>query len=153
MTDIEEQHGHRRTNSSHSSDDSTETDQPCSRNWQAKINEKLKHKSSLCRNYEEYGYCPYGYKCQFAHGTKELRCNYGNNSLYKTKLCTAFFHKKYCKYGYRCNFSHQNQTEFSEPITQEQKQNLNSYRCLIYEAKTMNGSRIFPSREQRNPQQ
>lgn len=27
-----------------------------------------KIKSSLCRNYSENGYCPYGYKCQFAHG-------------------------------------------------------------------------------------
>lgn len=27
-----------------------------------------KAKSSLCRNYSESGYCPYGVKCQFAHG-------------------------------------------------------------------------------------
>ena len=36
---------------------------------------KNKAKSSLCRNYSEKGYCPYGYKCQFAHGIEELKCN------------------------------------------------------------------------------
>lgn len=36
---------------------------------------KNKAKSSLCRNFSEKGYCPYGYKCQFAHGIEELKCN------------------------------------------------------------------------------
>ena len=144
MANINGSSCHKRINSSHSSDDSTETDQPCLGNCKVKINENLKHKSSLCRNYEEYGFCPYGYKCQFAHGTKQLKCNYGNNSLYKTKLCTAFFQKKYCKYGYRCNFSHQNEADFSQPMTPQEKDNLNSYRQLIYEVKALNGSRIFP---------
>ena len=27
-----------------------------------------KAKSSLCRNFTEKGFCPYGNKCQFAHG-------------------------------------------------------------------------------------
>lgn len=29
---------------------------------------KNKAKSSLCRNFSEKGFCPYGFKCQFAHG-------------------------------------------------------------------------------------
>ena len=33
-----------------------------------KVTPKDKAKSSLCRNFSEKGYCPYGYKCQFAHG-------------------------------------------------------------------------------------
>ena len=66
---------------------------------------KNKMKSSLCRNYSEKGYCPYGFKCQFAHGVEELRCNIDENS-YKTKPCNAFWKKACCPYGYRCNFSH-----------------------------------------------
>ena len=27
-----------------------------------------KVKTSLCKKWSESGYCPYGYKCQFAHG-------------------------------------------------------------------------------------
>ncbi len=30
---------------------------------------KTKLKSSLCKNYAETGFCPYGQRCQFAHGT------------------------------------------------------------------------------------
>lgn len=30
---------------------------------------KSKVKSSLCKNFTEKGFCPYGQKCQFAHGT------------------------------------------------------------------------------------
>ena len=29
---------------------------------------KNKMKSSLCKNFSEKGCCPYGHKCQFAHG-------------------------------------------------------------------------------------
>lgn len=46
--------------------------------------EKNKIKTSLCKKWAESGYCPYGYKCQFAHGIAELRCNVGEIS-YKTK--------------------------------------------------------------------
>lgn len=67
---------------------------------------KNKTKSSLCRNFSEKGYCPYGYKCQFAHGVEELRCNIDENS-YKTKPCNSFWKKNCCMYGFRCNFSHQ----------------------------------------------
>lgn len=64
-----------------------------------------KMKSSLCRNFSEKGYCPYGFKCQFAHGLEELRCNVDENS-YKTKPCNSFWKKGCCPYGFRCNFSH-----------------------------------------------
>jgi hypothetical protein len=30
---------------------------------------KSKIKSSLCKKFTEKGFCPYGEKCQFAHGT------------------------------------------------------------------------------------
>ena len=28
-----------------------------------------KYKTELCKNYSEKGYCPYRWKCQFAHGS------------------------------------------------------------------------------------
>ena len=54
-----------------------------------------------------YGYCPYGFKCQFAHGVEELQCNHNLNHHYKTKICNAFTKKGYCAFGDRCNFIHQ----------------------------------------------
>lgn len=57
----------------------------------------------------ESGYCPYGKKCQFAHGVGELKCYYEENK-YKTKNCSSFSKKSYCIYGPRCNFMH-NKTE------------------------------------------
>lgn len=50
---------------------------------------KTKAKSSLCKNFAEREYCPYGEKCQFAHGVEELRCNIDENA-YKTKPCYPF---------------------------------------------------------------
>ena len=66
---------------------------------------RSKVKTSLCKKYAETGSCPYGFKCQFAHGLIELRCNVDENS-YKTKPCNSYFKKGLCMYGDRCNFSH-----------------------------------------------
>jgi hypothetical protein len=66
-----------------------------------------KAKSSLCKNFTEKGFCPYGSKCQFAHGPHELRINMEHNRSYKTKGCHAFAKKGYCCYGDRCNFKHE----------------------------------------------
>lgn len=86
---------------------------------------KNKVKSSLCRNFAEKGFCPYGAKCQFAHGIEELRCNVDENS-YKTKPCNSYWKKGYCPYGFRCNFSHKVQPgELSE---QAARPNLSAYR-------------------------
>lgn len=67
---------------------------------------RSKVKSSLCKNFATHGFCPYGKKCQFAHGPEELRCNENINTSYKTKPCFSFLKKGYCPYGHRCNFQH-----------------------------------------------
>ena len=66
-----------------------------------------KIKSSLCKNFMVTGSCPYGERCQFAHGPQELRCNRIENTSYKTKPCFSFLNKGHCPYGHRCNFMHQ----------------------------------------------
>ena len=102
-----------------------------------KNGQKDKVKSSLCRNYSEFGSCPYGNKCQFAHGLEELRCKVDENS-YKTKPCNPFKRKGYCLFGFRCNFSHSSEEHSCERETES----LKSFRDIIYEGKTAQGSRL-----------
>ena len=79
-----------------------------------KVSQNNKIKSSLCKNFAQTGICPYGDKCQFAHGTHELRCNTEVNISYKTKYCNSFLNKKCCIYGFRCNFIHKNNNYVDE---------------------------------------
>jgi hypothetical protein len=65
-----------------------------------------KYKSELCKNYEILGYCPYGDKCDYAHGIKELRGINNNNQNFRIKKCKSFFLNGFCPYGNRCQFSH-----------------------------------------------
>lgn len=59
----------------------------------------------MCRPFQEYGYCKYGDKCQFAHGTQDLR-SLPRHPKYKTELCRTFHSTGYCPYGPRCHFIH-----------------------------------------------
>lgn len=77
---------------------------------------RSKLKSSLCKNFASRGFCPYGKKCQFAHGPEELRCNENINLSYKTKPCFAFLKKGNCPYGHRCNFLHRDDAQPSKNI-------------------------------------
>eukprot|EP00826_Nyctotherus_ovalis_P014415 TRINITY_DN14018_c0_g1_i2.p1 TRINITY_DN14018_c0_g1~~TRINITY_DN14018_c0_g1_i2.p1 ORF type:complete len:126 (-),score=23.01 TRINITY_DN14018_c0_g1_i2:44-421(-) len=67
---------------------------------------KYKYKTELCKNWEERGYCPYGPKCRFAHGVRELNSKEKVNDKYKSKPCQAFFNTMFCSYGNRCLFKH-----------------------------------------------
>ena len=84
-----------------------------------------RYKTSLCKNFTSGQTCPYGEKCQFAHGDHELRLNTGQpqnimnmynpnlnnktqNSLlnYKIVKCKNWEKDKTCKYGAHCTFAH-----------------------------------------------
>ena len=64
-----------------------------------------KYKTELCKKFQSNGFCPYGNKCQFAHGKEELITKI-QNANYKKEKCKSFYEKGYCPYGIRCNFQH-----------------------------------------------
>mmetsp|Transcript_19933 Transcript_19933/g.34297 ORF Transcript_19933/g.34297 Transcript_19933/m.34297 type:complete len:273 (-) Transcript_19933:493-1311(-) len=64
-----------------------------------------RHKTELCRNWEEKRICPYGIKCLFAHGVDELR-NVKRNVLFKTSPCYWYYRIGICYHGPRCVFAH-----------------------------------------------
>lgn len=82
------------------------------------------YKTRLCERFETEGTCPYGPKCNFAHGINELRGKEiqqentvpiptmatanqmmdSGNQLFKTRLCEKFIKEKFCQYGPKCHF-------------------------------------------------
>ncbi|KAM4019494.1 uncharacterized protein ACNLHF_000199 [Anomaloglossus baeobatrachus] len=64
-----------------------------------------RYKTELCRTFHESGSCKYGTKCQFAHGTVELR-GMNRHPKYKTELCRTYHTIGFCPYGSRCHFIH-----------------------------------------------
>ena len=63
------------------------------------------YKTELCKKFQAKGYCPYGKKCRFAHGKREL-VSKTQGVNYKKERCKSFYEKGYCPYGYRCQFQH-----------------------------------------------
>ncbi|GAV07956.1 hypothetical protein RvY_17729 [Ramazzottius varieornatus] len=64
-----------------------------------------RYKTELCRAFLEAGHCKYGEKCQFAHGTWDLR-TVNRHPKYKTEKCRSFHATGLCAYGPRCHFVH-----------------------------------------------
>lgn len=67
--------------------------------------QKSLYKTELCRNWEETKHCRYGSKCQYAHGTADLRL-IERHPKYKTQMCRTFGQTGGCPYGSRCTFRH-----------------------------------------------
>ena len=85
-----------------------------------------RYKTTLCKKFSSGQSCPYGDKCQFAHGTQELRLFSGNNLAqnmmgingsannksqnnylnYKIVKCKNWEKDRTCKYGAHCTFAH-----------------------------------------------
>ncbi|GAQ80543.1 CCCH-type Zn-finger protein [Klebsormidium nitens] len=63
------------------------------------------YKTELCNKWEEQGQCPYGPKCQFAHGIEELRPVL-RHPKFKTEICRLVANGYKCPYGHRCHFRH-----------------------------------------------
>lgn len=70
----------------------------------------------MCKNFQETGKCKYGWKCQYAHGSTEMKSKTSTgNRKYKTVLCQKFYTEGYCKYGARCTYRH-DQREVKEVL-------------------------------------
>lgn len=67
---------------------------------------KKLYKTEVCRSWQDYQMCPYGAKCQFAHGDAELR-QVERHRKYKTKKCKKFHSEGVCPFGSRCIFIHE----------------------------------------------
>mmetsp|Transcript_1200 Transcript_1200/g.3721 ORF Transcript_1200/g.3721 Transcript_1200/m.3721 type:complete len:357 (+) Transcript_1200:88-1158(+) len=83
------------------------------------------YKTRLCIKFQQHGVCSFEDKCNFAHGSEELRTNHGGNSAgnnnaapkvnpttprnRKTRLCTKWQTTGSCPYADRCNFAHGDQ--------------------------------------------
>jgi len=80
-----------------------------------------RYKTTLCKKFSSQQGCPYGDKCQFAHGAQELRIynadNMQQNLLnlnktpsnlinFKIVKCKNWEKDKTCKYGQHCTFAH-----------------------------------------------
>ena len=82
-----------------------------------------RYKTVLCKKFMVNQSCPYGDKCQFAHGEQELRPlnnqaqnmmytmnmnskNQNNMLNYKIVKCKNWEKDKTCKYGIHCTYAH-----------------------------------------------
>ncbi|CUM67011.1 uncharacterized protein PRCAT00004699001 [Priceomyces carsonii] len=65
------------------------------------------YKTELCASYTKLGVCPYGGKCQFAHGDEELK-KVDRPPKWRSKPCANWAKYGNCRYGNRCCFKHSN---------------------------------------------
>lgn len=72
---------------------------------QPNINTQL-YKTELCASYAQIGVCPYGNKCQFAHGESELK-RVQRPPNWRSKPCANWTRFGSCRYGHRCCFKHE----------------------------------------------
>lgn len=68
------------------------------------INTQL-YKTELCGSFINMGMCPYGNKCQFAHGQHELKV-VERPANWRSKPCANWAKFGSCRYGKRCCFKH-----------------------------------------------
>lgn len=79
-----------------------------------------RYKTEMCRPFQEHGVCKYGEKCQFAHGTGELR-TVNRHPKYKTDMCRTYHSVGFCPYGPRCHFIHSLEEMRSAPASPDKK--------------------------------
>lgn len=68
------------------------------------VNSQL-YKTELCASFIKLGICPYGNKCQFAHGENELKV-VERPPKWRSKPCSNWSKFGSCRYGNRCCFKH-----------------------------------------------
>ncbi|KAM9934484.1 hypothetical protein OXX80_005923 [Metschnikowia pulcherrima] len=83
---------------------STSSSSSCSKAQAKNLNTQL-YKTELCASFMKSGACPYGGKCQFAHGEAELK-SVARPSNWRSKPCANWARSGSCRYGNRCCFKH-----------------------------------------------
>lgn len=68
------------------------------------VNTQL-YKTELCASFMKLAVCPYGNKCQFAHGENELK-SVDRPPKWRSKPCANWAKFGSCRYGNRCCFKH-----------------------------------------------
>lgn len=68
------------------------------------VNTQL-YKTERCASFMKMGVCPYGNKCQFAHGENELKI-VSRPPKWRLKPCVNWGKFGNCRYGNRCCFKH-----------------------------------------------
>lgn len=63
------------------------------------------YKTELCASFMKMAVCPYGSKCQFAHGKAELK-SVERPLNWRSKPCANWTRYGLCRYGKRCCFKH-----------------------------------------------
>ena len=67
------------------------------------------YKTSLCKNFSDDGTCNFGDRCNFAHGTADLRRgiqDHGEKPIFKTSMCRNIMSQGSCNHGQACRFAH-----------------------------------------------
>mmetsp|Transcript_27523 Transcript_27523/g.82446 ORF Transcript_27523/g.82446 Transcript_27523/m.82446 type:complete len:288 (+) Transcript_27523:3-866(+) len=66
------------------------------------------YKTTLCKNFEAWGSCPYGNHCRFAHGRTDFSTPAAQAASLKRKTKPCWLMAKFgaCRYGDRCAFLH-----------------------------------------------
>lgn len=77
--------------------------------------DEQRYRTELCHKFTETGYCPYGDRCQFAHGAEQLR-QVARHPKYKTEPCASFWSTGLCAYGPRCRFMHRELSDDSKAV-------------------------------------
>jgi hypothetical protein len=86
------------------SKDAVEPSTKSTHSQENKVNTVL-YKTELCSTFQKTGTCPYGSKCQFAHGEPELKA-VDRGSKWRSKPCANWSKTGSCRYGNRCCFKH-----------------------------------------------
>jgi len=73
----------------------------------------------LCEKFLQFGDCPFGVNCNYAHGVRELQkaaaaastassasVDNASNPNFKTVLCKSYMSGSYCQFGDKCQYAH-----------------------------------------------
>eukprot|EP00994_Dinema_validum_P007508 NODE_622_length_1490_cov_647.463567_g462_i0.p1 GENE.NODE_622_length_1490_cov_647.463567_g462_i0~~NODE_622_length_1490_cov_647.463567_g462_i0.p1 ORF type:complete len:220 (-),score=30.43 NODE_622_length_1490_cov_647.463567_g462_i0:270-929(-) len=60
----------------------------------------MRYKTKMCKNWQQYEKCPYGPRCLFAHGTKEMRSYTVNHTAISSASCATSPERQFYALGH-----------------------------------------------------